>query len=38
MWGAHGSQLSGRCDSSNSIANPHVILRHYQCIHMYTHK
>ena len=36
--GAHGSRLSDWCVSLNSIANPHVILRRYQCIHMYTHK
>ncbi|GAA4106372.1 hypothetical protein GCM10022284_53810 [Streptomyces hundungensis] len=36
--GAHGSRLSDWSILRNSIANPHVILRRYQCIHMYTHK
>ncbi|KAF0651909.1 hypothetical protein K701_00625 [Streptomyces fradiae ATCC 10745 = DSM 40063] len=39
--GAHGSRLSGCFPSLNSIANPHVnphvMLRRYQCIHMYTY-
>ncbi|GFH38714.1 hypothetical protein SCWH03_49620 [Streptomyces pacificus] len=35
--GAHGSQPSGWCVALNSIANPHVNLRRYHCIHIYTH-
>ncbi|GHF04164.1 hypothetical protein GCM10017776_22140 [Streptomyces griseoluteus] len=35
--GVHGVRLSDRCVLLKSIANPHVILRRQQCLHMYTH-
>ncbi len=35
--GGHGVRLSDRCVLHESIANPHVILRRRQCLHMYTH-
>ncbi|GAT84524.1 hypothetical protein STXM2123_5226 [Streptomyces sp. F-3] len=35
--GVHGVRLSDRCALLKSIANPHVILRRQQCLHMYTH-
>jgi len=36
--GAHADQISDWCVLLNSTANPHVILRSYQWIHMYTQK
>lgn len=37
MRGAHGVRLSTWCDSPNSIANPQIVLRRHQGIHIYTH-